>query len=125
MLQTLLSVALGGALGASGRYLVNVGATRAFGHGFPAGTMIVNILGSFLMGMLFVALAKKGGNAYAPFLMTGVLGGFTTFSAFSLDALTLFERGQAGTAALYIVLSVTLALLGLVAGVFVARGVIV
>lgn len=123
MIQTLLSVALGGAIGASGRYLVNVSAMRALGPAFPAGTMIVNVLGSFLMGVLFVVLAKKGGNAYAPLLMTGVLGGFTTFSAFSLDTLTLFERGQVGTAAAYVALSVGLSLAALVIGVYAARGV--
>ncbi|MAM63817.1 fluoride efflux transporter CrcB [Maritimibacter sp. UBA3975] len=123
MFGTVLSVALGGALGASGRYLVNVGATRAFGHGYPAGTLIVNVVGSFLMGVLFVVLAKKGGNAYAPFLMTGVLGGFTTFSAFSLDTLTLFERGQVASAAGYVALSVALSLGALVVGAYAARAV--
>lgn len=121
MVQTLLTVAAGGAIGASLRYLANVGATRAFGHGFPAGTMIVNVLGSFLIGVLFVVIAKKGGQGFAPFLITGVLGGFTTFSAFSLDALTLFERGEAGTAAFYVALSVGLSLLAIVAGVLAAR----
>lgn len=123
MIQTLLSVAAGGAIGASLRYLTNVGATRAFGVGFPMGTMIVNIVGSFAMGVLFVVLAKKGGTAYAPFLMTGVLGGFTTFSAFSLDTLTLFERGEVGSAAFYVALSVGLSLAALVIGAFIARGV--
>lgn len=123
MLNTLLTVALGGAIGASGRYVVNVTATRVVGYSYPAGTMIVNVLGSFLMGALFVFLAKKGGNAWAPFLMTGVLGGFTTFSAFSLDTLTLFERGQVATAAGYVVLSVGLSLGALVLGVFAARAV--
>ncbi|EAQ13015.1 camphor resistance protein CrcB [Maritimibacter alkaliphilus HTCC2654] len=123
MLNTLLTVALGGAIGASGRYLVNVTATRVIGHGYPAGTLIVNVLGSFLMGVLFVVLAKKGGNVWAPFLMTGVLGGFTTFSAFSLDTLALFERGQVASAAGYVALSVGLSLAALVLGVYAARGV--
>ena len=123
MLNTLFTVALGGAIGASGRYLVNVTATRVIGHGYPAGTLIVNVLGSFLMGVLFVVLAKKGGNFWAPFLMTGVLGGFTTFSAFSLDTLALFERGQVASAAGYVALSVGLSLAALVLGVYAARGV--
>lgn len=123
MLNTLFTVALGGAIGASGRYLVNVTATRVIGHGYPAGTMIANVLGSFLMGVLFVVLAKKGGNVWAPFLMTGVLGGFTTFSAFSLDTLALFERGQVASAAGYVALSVGLSLAALVLGVYAARGV--
>lgn len=120
MFTPLLSVALGGALGASGRYLVNVATMRAFGPGFPVGTITVNVLGSFLMGVLVVVLAKKG-NAYAPLLMTGVLGGFTTFSAFSLDALTLFERGQVGSAALYVGLTLALTLGAIVLGVFLTR----
>ncbi len=123
MLNTLFTVALGGAIGASGRYLVNVTATRVIGHGYPAGTLIVNVLGSFLMGVLFVVLAKKGGNVWAPFLMTGVLGGFTTFSAFSLDTLALFERGQVASAAGYVALSVGLSLAALVLGVYAGRGV--
>lgn len=123
MLNTLFTVALGGAIGASGRYFVNVTATRVIGHGYPAGTLIVNVLGSFLMGVLFVVLAKKGGNVWAPFLMTGVLGGFTTFSAFSLDTLALFERGQVASAAGYVALSVGLSLAALVLGVYAARGV--
>jgi CrcB protein len=72
---------------------------------------------------LFVVLAKKGGNVWAPFLMTGVLGGFTTFSAFSLDTLALFERGQVASAAGYVALSVGLSLAALVLGVYAARGV--
>jgi len=121
MLANLISVALGGALGASARYLTNVGVFRWAGPGFPLATIIVNVLGSFLMGVLVVALARKDGNALAPFLMTGVLGGFTTFSAFSLDTLTLFERGEVGLAGLYAGLSVALSLTAIVAGVYAAR----
>jgi CrcB protein len=109
-LATLLQVAAGGAIGASARHLVNIGSGRLFGTGFPIGTLIVNVLGSFLMGVLVVMLAHKGGLKMAPFLMTGILGGFTTFSAFSLDALTLWERGQPGLAALYVAASVLLSL---------------
>lgn len=121
MFLTVAQVALGGAIGASLRYLTNVGAGRLFGAGFPVGTLIVNLLGSFLMGVLVVALARKGGTQLAPFLMTGVLGGFTTFSAFSLDALTLWERGQHGPAALYVLASVVLSLAAIVAGLAIAR----
>lgn len=123
MIQTLLTVALGGALGASGRYLVNIAAPRLFGHGFPFATVIVNVAGSFLMGMLVVVLAHKGGTRFAPFLLTGVLGGFTTFSAFSLDAAKLWEAGQSATAAGYVVGSVVLALAALFAGMAFARGI--
>ena len=124
MFTTLIPVALGGAIGASARYLTNVAVTRAVGVGFPLGTMVVNVIGSFLMGVLVVVLARKGGNAAAPFLMTGVLGGFTTFSAFSLDTLTLVERGALGQAALYAGLSVALSLAAIVLGLVVARAVV-
>lgn len=125
MFATLLSVAAGGAIGASLRYLTNVAVGRVIGHGFPWGTMTVNVVGSFLMGALVVTLARKGGHAaLAPFLMTGVLGGFTTFSAFSLDAFTLYERGQAGAAGAYVLASVLLSLAAIVAGVLVTRAVL-
>ena len=116
----LSQVALGGAIGASARYATGVATLRAFGPGFPWGTFVVNVLGSFLMGVLAVTMAQTG-NRFAPLLMTGVLGGFTTFSAFSLDAVSLWERGQAGTAALYVASSVTLAIGGLLLGLLAAR----
>ncbi|MDI3336371.1 fluoride efflux transporter CrcB [Defluviimonas aestuarii] len=123
MIQTLLQVALGGALGASARYMTNVAAMRLIGPGFPWGTVVVNVVGSFLMGVIVVALAHKDATRMAPFLMTGLLGGFTTFSAFSLDALTIWERGQTGLAAAYVLGSVILSLAGIVAGMAVTRGV--
>ncbi|MFP1643894.1 fluoride efflux transporter CrcB [Pontitalea aquivivens] len=122
MIQTLLSVALGGALGASARYLVNISAPRVLGQGFPYATMVVNVLGSALMGGLVVVLAQKAGTRFAPFLLTGVLGGFTTFSAFSLDAVSLWERGAGGLAAAYVAGSVILSLAALFAGMALARG---
>ncbi len=122
MFTTLTQVALGGAIGASLRYLSNVGAMRLFGPGFPYATLFVNILGSFAMGLLVVTLAKKGGTALAPFLMTGILGGFTTFSTFSLDTFTLWERGQSLTALAYIAASILLSLAALAAGIYLARG---
>ena len=122
MFTTLTQVALGGAIGASLRYLSNVGAMRLFGPGFPYATLFVNIAGSFVMGLLVVALAKKGGTALAPFLMTGILGGFTTFSAFSLDTFTLWERGQTLTALAYVAASILLSLAALAAGIYLARG---
>ena len=124
MFLTLSQVALGGAIGASLRFLTNVGALRLFGPGFPMGTLIVNVLGSFVMGVLVVVLAKKGGTHLAPLLMTGILGGFTTFSAFSLDALTLWERGQHGLAFGYVAASVILSLAAIAAGLYVARNLI-
>ncbi|MCB2137022.1 MAG: fluoride efflux transporter CrcB [Rhodobacteraceae bacterium] len=122
MIQTLLQVALGGAIGASARFLTNVAALRLLGGAFPWATLAVNIVGSFLMGVLAVYLAGKGGMRAAPFLMTGILGGFTTFSAFSLDTVTLFERGQTGAALGYVLTSVLLSLAAIVAGMALARG---
>lgn len=122
MIHTVLQVALGGAIGASLRYGVNHGAMRMMGPGFPWGTMVANIAGSFLMGVLVVMLAKFGGTRFAPFLMTGVLGGFTTFSAFSLDAVTLMERGQGGVALTYVLGSVVVSILALFAGMTLTRG---
>lgn len=124
MLTTLLSVALGGALGASARYLTNVGVMRLVGPGYPLATMVANVLGSFLMGVLVVVLARKGGLAYAPFLMTGVLGGYTTFSAFSLDTITLWERGNHNEAWLYVGASVGLSLAAIAFGIYTARAVV-
>ncbi|MEO5620574.1 MAG: fluoride efflux transporter CrcB [Cypionkella sp.] len=121
MFYTILQVALGGAIGASLRYLSNVSAMRIFGPGFPAGTLFVNILGSFAMGVLIVALAKKGGTHLAPLLMTGILGGFTTFSAFSLDSFTLWERGETLTALAYVAGSLIFSLAALAAGIYLTR----
>lgn len=123
MFATLIQVALGGALGASARYLTGVATMRLIGPGFPWATLAVNILGSFLMGVLVVVLAHKGETRLAPFLMIGLLGGFTTFSAFSLDALTLFERGEIGAASAYVAASVVLSLAAIIAGLAIARGI--
>ncbi|MBV0913122.1 fluoride efflux transporter CrcB [Anianabacter salinae] len=122
MILTLAKVALGGALGASARYLTGAAMVRLMGHGFPYGTMTVNIVGSFLMGVFVVAAAEKGLTPLSPFVMTGILGGFTTFSAFSLDTVALIERGQTGAALLYVGLSVALSVGALVAGMTAARG---
>ena len=83
----------------------------------------VNVIGSFLMGMFVVAAAHRGLTHLSPFVMTGLLGGFTTFSACSLETVTLFERGQIGQAALYVLLSVLLSVGALALGLFAARGV--
>lgn len=123
MIWTLGQVALGGALGAAARYLTGVAAVRVLGHGFPWGTLAVNVLGSFAMGVLVIVLAQKDATRLAPFLMTGVLGGFTTFSAFSLDVLTLYERGQTATAGLYVLGSVAVSLAAIVAGIALGRAV--
>ena len=122
MFGTLLSVAAGGALGASLRYLFGVGVFRLLGPtGFPVAIISVNVVGSFLMGVFVVLAAQRGLTYLSPFVMTGLLGGFTTFSAFSLEAVTLYERGEIGLAATYVALSVVLSILGLMAGLLVAR----
>ena len=124
MMTTLLHVALGGAIGASARYLTSVAAMRLIGPGFPWATLFVNVAGSFLMGVIVVLLAREGGTkAAGPFLMTGLLGGFTTFSAFSLDALALYERGQVALAGAYVLGSVILSLAAIVLGMAVMRAV--
>ncbi len=123
-MPTVLIVALGGAIGAAARYLSGAWIIRVMGSGFPYGTMFVNVVGSFLMGLLAVYLMERMDGSwarYAPFLMTGVLGGFTTFSAFSLDALFLMERGRMGAAALYMGGSVVLAIGALFLGMMIAR----
>ena len=122
MISSVLQVALGGAIGASARYLTGIGILKLVGHGFPVAIIAVNVIGSFLMGLFVVAAAHRGLTHLSPFVMTGLLGGFTTFSAFSLETVTLFERGQIGQAALYVALSVGLSIAGLVMGLWVARG---
>lgn len=124
MLPVIVQVALGGAIGASLRYLSNISALRLFGPGFPLATMFVNILGSLIMGALIAMLAHKGGMRYTPFLVTGVLGGFTTFSAFSLDAYTLYERGQAGLALVYVMGTVVLSLVAVAIGILGMRAIV-
>lgn len=124
MILTALQVALGGALGATCRYLTNVAMKAMLGIGFPWGTLTVNVVGSFLMGGLVVLLERKGGTHMTPFLMTGFLGGFTTFSAFSLDAIFLMEEGRSEIAFVYIAVSVVASLAALFAGLVVARGMV-
>lgn len=124
MIQTTFFVALGGALGATVRFLIGVGLLRAVGPGFPVAIIAVNILGSFLMGLFVVLSAHKGWSSYAPFVMIGLLGGFTTFSAFSLETITLYERGALGQAALYVGLSVIGSLFAIMAGITLGRSLV-
>ena len=124
MISTLSLVALGGAIGASLRWLTGVAMLRAFGPAdFPLAIVTVNVIGSFLMGFFVVAAAHRGLTHLSPFVMTGLLGGFTTFSAFSLEAMTMIERGQMAQAGLYILLSVGLSVGALALGLIAARGV--
>jgi CrcB protein len=121
MFITFLQVALGGAIGAVLRFGVALSVMRMTGPGFPLAILTVNVLGSFLMGVFAVFALQKGVEHLNPFVMTGILGGFTTFSAFSLEAFTLYERGEPGQAFLYVGLSVVLSLAALAIGVLCAR----
>ena len=121
-MNSFLQVALGGAIGSTARYGVNLLAAR-ISPGFPLGTMSVNIAGCFVMGLLASALALRGGQNLAPLLLTGVLGGFTTFSAFALDTLTLWQRGAVLPAVAYVGVSVIISLAAVTAGLAIGRGV--
>lgn len=124
--MTYVFVALGGALGATLRFLFSGWALRTLGTGFPWGTFGVNVIGAFLMGLAAVVLMERAPGAwarFAPLVMTGVLGGFTTFSAFSLDALYLLERGRMGVAASYMLGSVAASVFALWAGLSLGRAV--
>ncbi|WP_298913007.1 fluoride efflux transporter CrcB [uncultured Algimonas sp.] len=121
-MQTYLLVALGGGIGAVGRHGLGQLALRAFGPGFPVGTMAANVLGGLLMGVLAGWLATKdGGNDLRLLLGVGLLGGFTTFSAFSLEAWLMLEKGRYGALAAYVGGSVLLAVIALGFGLMVAR----
>ena len=113
----------GGGIGAALRHGVNLGAARWLGAGFPFGTLIVNVTGSLIMGLIAGYFAFKGDASqnWRLFLTIGILGGYTTFSAFSLDAALLYERGEVWMAAVYIVASVVLSIAGLFAGLALAR----
>ena len=122
-MRLLLLACAGGAIGAGLRHLVNTGAVRLFGLGVPWGTIIVNVVGSFLMGLLVEALALRfnGSPEIRVFLATGILGGLTTFSAFSLDFAVLLQRGETIAAALYLIASVSISILALFAGLSAGR----
>ena len=119
-----LIVFLGAGIGGALRHGINVASVRLFGYGFPFGTLVVNILGSFLMGVLAGYFAFRPGiNQHVRlFLTTGILGGFTTFSAFSLDTALLIERHAYGMAAGYVVGSVAAAIAALFFGLAMFRG---
>ena len=120
-----LIVALGGAIGASLRHLTNMLTLRWFGSGFPWGTFAVNIIGSFLMGVFIELLVRKleGSQEVRLFIATGIFGGFTTFSAFSLDTVVMWERGNAMDAVGYAVASVLLSVAALYSGLAAIRAV--
>jgi CrcB protein len=121
-----LIVFLGGGLGAAARHGINMSAARLIGTGFPYGTLFINVVGSLAMGLIAEYFALKGHlpQHWRLFLTTGILGGFTTFSAFSLEAALLYERGQIAGAAIYVVASVVLAIAGLFAGLAIVRALV-
>lgn len=123
MLSSIIPIAAGGAIGAVLRHLGNHGVVSLLGVSFPYGTMAVNIAGSFVMGLLIGIFSHiwQAPQEIKLFLTTGVLGGFTTFSAFSLDAVLLYERGAWLAASTYVAVSVTGALAALVAGLTIIR----
>ncbi|XUY28092.1 fluoride efflux transporter CrcB [Agrobacterium sp. rho-8.1] len=116
-------VAAGGAIGSIARYLVGVWSVRLAGPNFPWGTITVNIVGAFLIGLMVEVVARRfdASAEMRVFIVTGVIGGFTTWSSFTLDAVTLFERGDMGQAALYLAGSLTLSFAAIFAGLALGR----
>ena len=123
-MQSLFLVMIGGAIGTAARHLTGRAMLALFGTGFPWGTLTVNLVGGFAMGVLAGVLARTGGSEQWRLLIgVGVLGGFTTFSAFSLDVVMLAERGGVVAALGYALVSVVGAILALVAGLSIVRAV--
>jgi fluoride exporter len=118
-----LLVFIGGGLGSSLRHAINLLSARALGTAFPYHTFLINITGSIVMGLIAGYLAFRTGASqhWRMFLMTGVLGGYTTFSAFSLDAALLYERGEIGLALFYVLGSVVFSIAGLFGGLALIR----
>ena len=125
-MKMLFSIAAGGAIGATLRYLVMSGVGNVVGLAFPWGTMAVNVVGSFVLGALVetMALVWSPGAELRAFLVVGILGAFTTFSTFSLDVVTLYERGAFMEAGFYVIASMVVSIAALFAGSAIARGVI-
>ena len=122
-MNSVLWIALGGAVGASSRHLIGLWAMRMFGSGLPWGTLIVNIAGSFAMGVFieYLALRLQGSTELRLLIATGFLGGFTTFSAFSLEFALMWERGEIWWAAGYAIFSVVLSVSALFFGLWIVR----
>lgn len=122
-MRLLLLAASGGAIGAGVRHLLNVAGARLLPPTFPWSTLVINVTGSIIMGALIAALSRRHAPAIElrTFLATGILGGFTTFSAFSLEAVQLYERGAATLALVYVLASVILSIAGLAAGAALIR----
>ena len=122
-MYTYLAIAFGGAMGALSRYWLSSAVEKFNGSGFPLGTFMVNLLGSFLIGIVFILFAEKFSlsDQWRPLIVIGFLGAMTTFSTFSLDALLLFQQGHYNTALLYVLSSVALCLFAAFAGMQVSR----
>jgi len=121
--QLIVAVAIGGAIGSVTRYLVGIGSGKLFGVGFPWGTLIINVTGSFLIGAFVGLFATKSDlpQVARVFLTVGICGGYTTFSTFSLDAWYLIERGQTAASTAYMLGSVVLSVAALVAALHLIR----
>jgi CrcB protein len=122
-MYVVLAIALGGALGSVARHFLSSGIYAFTGSKFPWGILVVNVLGGFIMGLIVELAALKWtfSEGTRAFLTTGVLGGFTTFSTFSLDAVLLIERGEGLAALSYVLLSVVGSIGALFAGLFLVR----
>lgn len=122
-MNTIVAITCGGALGAVLRYLSSIWAFKTFGDGFPYGTLSVNIFGSFVMGLLIAFFTEhwQPSHEVRMFLITGVLGAFTTFSAFSFDVSILYERGDFLLTGVYVSASVVGAIMALFLGMFLVR----
>ncbi|EJN04859.1 fluoride efflux transporter CrcB [Phyllobacterium sp. YR531] len=122
-MNAILLVASGGAIGSVLRYLTGILMTRFFGAAFPYGTLAVNVIGGLLMGLFIELLTRRfeGSEELRLFVAIGILGGFTTFSSFSLDVVLLWQRGEAASAAFYVLLSVVLSIAALFLGLWLAR----
>lgn len=124
-MNIILAIAVGGALGAVSRFGVQALMLRLFGAGFPVGTLAVNVVGSLLMGFLAHWFISRGVSPeWRNLVLVGFLGALTTFSTFSLDAVALYERGEMGLAALYVIASVVLSIGALFAGLAISRSVL-
>lgn len=121
MMQTFAAVAVGGAAGSVLRHAVGLVMGRLAGGGFPVGVLTVNIVGSFAIGLFLAISALRGLGHLSPLLVTGFLGGFTTFSAFSAETVGLWERGAPGQAVLYVALSVAGAIGAAILGLWIGR----
>ncbi|MGO4451947.1 fluoride efflux transporter CrcB [Phyllobacterium sp. TAF24] len=124
-MNAILLVASGGAIGSVARYLVGLLMTRILGAAFPWGTLTVNVVGGLLMGLFIELLARRfdGSTELRLFVAVGIMGGFTTFSSFSLDVALLWERGEVFSALIYVLLSVILSIGALFLGLWLARAV--